>query len=41
MKEDQWEGSVLLNVIMIAIVITMLMFMDTVCMVDFPTLEDK
>ena len=41
MKEDQWEGSVLLNVTMITIVITMLMFMDTVCMVDFHTLEDK
>ena len=40
-KDDQWEGSVLLNVTMITIAITMLMFMDTVCMVDFPTLEDK
>ena len=40
-KEDLLAGSVLLNVTMITIVITMLMFMDTVCMVDFLTLEDK
>ena len=41
MKEDQWEGNVLLNVTMMTIAIIMLTFMDTVCMVDFPTLEDK
>ena len=40
-KEDLWVGNVPLNVTMMTIVITMLTFMDIVCMVDFHTLVDK